>query len=618
VDITCKGKVSIRTYAFSGQVPGEVCRTKGFAERGFVFLWEYPGPKRPMPADRRRRPLILVIEDDPIARNILASIFRDEGFDVLEEKDGERGLRSALQNLPDLICLDIVLPTLSGYEVCRSIRQAPGGFDVPILMVSALSKREDIIKGLKSGATDYIPKPFSPVEVLARVKVNLQRRMVIKDLMERTEQLKLAWGTLETTTSSLDLKQVLLTLVTRIAHALNGERCSIIAVETGWDGEFDAPRGRLLVSHDSPGAGEIIIDLTKYPEILKAFRTGDVVVVNDVQTDPLVEPFRDVLSPLGIRSILAVPLAFRGEIIGAMLLRTVRRQSEFSKEEITISKIIAAAGTNAIRNATLFTHLEKKNLQLEKAIDDLKKANLDLENLNRTKSDFVSMVSHELRTPLTSIIGFSELLAEDQIGELTEDQQEYIKQILRKGKDLLALINDLLDTSHLESGKLTVRFREVNLEEIIQTVRSSTRHVTEVPPVINVSLPDDLTPFEADPDKLTQILTNLVSNALKFSKPGSPVDITARVLKGRRETDVGDLIQISVADHGIGIPENLKQKIFEQFFQIETGTSRKYRGAGLGLYICKSFVEMHGGKIWVESIPEKGSIFHFTIPVTQG
>jgi len=571
-----------------------------------------------MAVDRRKKPLILVIEDDPISRNILTSIFRDEGYDTLEEKDGGQGLRTALQKCPDLVCLDIILPTLSGYEICRSIRQAPGGGDIPILMISSLTKRADILKGLKSGATDYIVKPFSPIEVIARARVNLQRRMVLQDLMERTEQLRLAWETLETTTSSLDLKQVLLTLVTKVAHALNGERCSIISVETDWDQESSIPRGRLLVSHDSPGVGELTLDLKKYPEILKAFRTGEVVIVNDVQTDPLVEPFKDVLSPLGIRSILAVPLAFRGEIIGAMLLRTTRRKEEFSEDEITMAKIIAAASTNAIRNAALFTNLEKKNLQLEKAIEDLKKANLELENLNRTKSDFVSMVSHELRTPLTSIIGFSELLAEAQVGKLTEEQEEYIQQILRKGKDLLSLINDLLDTSQLESGRLIIRFREINLEQILQTVRSSTRHVTETPPIINAALPDDLIPFEADPDKLTQVLTNLVSNALKFSPPGSPVDITAKVIKGRRETDAADLIQVSVADQGIGIPENLKQKIFDQFFQIETGTSRKYRGAGLGLYICKSFVEMHGGKIWVESVPENGSTFHFTIPIRQG
>ena len=108
-----------------------------------------------------------------------------------------------------------------------------------------------------------------------------------------------------------------------------------------------------------------------------------------------------------------------------------------------------------------------------------------------------------------------------------------------------------------------------------------------------------------------------MTNALKFSEAGSPVDIAAKVIRGRREADTGDLVQISVTDHGIGIPDNLRHKIFEQFFQIETGSSRSYQGAGLGLYICKSFVELHGGKIWVESAPGKGSTFHFTVPIKQ-
>jgi signal transduction histidine kinase len=227
------------------------------------------------------------------------------------------------------------------------------------------------------------------------------------------------------------------------------------------------------------------------------------------------------------------------------------------------------------------------------------------------------MVSHELRTPLTSIIGFSELLAEAHVGELTTEQDEYIRQILRKGKDLLTLINDLLDTGHLESGKLAIRYREVDLEDVIQSVLSTTRHVTEVTPVIKVAIPGDLPAFEGDPEKITQVLVNLVTNALKFSPPASPVTISAGLLEGRRETDHGKLIKISVTDQGIGIPEDEKLRIFEQFFQVQSGTSRSYRGAGLGLYICRSFVELHDGKIWVESEEGKGSTFNFTLPVKQ-
>jgi signal transduction histidine kinase/DNA-binding response OmpR family regulator len=570
-----------------------------------------------MATEYSKAPRILIIEDDPVSRNILKNIFVNEGYQVLEEGDGTKGLETALSVLPDLICLDIILPGLSGYEVCRSIRADDAGADIPILMITALTKREDIVKGLRTGATDYLTKPFSQVEVLARVKVNLQQRVALRDLLERTGQFALACDVLETTTSSLDLKQVLFSLVTKTAELLDGDRCSIIAVEGSWGDDSQIPKGRLLVSHDDPNVAELSIDLVKYPEILKSFRTGDVVVVEDVFTDPLMEDVKEALTGMPFRSVMSVPLAFRGEILGAMLLRTTRTETGFNEEEITMTRIIAAAGSNALRNASLYSRIENKNQQLESMNEDLQKANEELAALSQARSDFVSMVSHELRTPLTSIIGFSELLAEAHVGELTSEQDEYIRQILRKGKDLLTLINDLLDTGQLESGKLAIRYRDVDLEDVIQSVLSTTRHVTEVTPVIKVAIPDDLPAFDGDPEKITQVLVNLVTNALKFSPPASPVNITAGLLEGRRETDHSKLIKISVTDQGIGIPEDEKLRIFEQFFQVQSGASRSYKGAGLGLYICRSFVELHSGKIWVESEEGKGSTFNFTLPVKQ-
>ncbi|MDF1535093.1 MAG: ATP-binding protein [bacterium] len=570
-----------------------------------------------MAAEYSPPPRILIIEDDAVSRNILKNIFLNEGYQVLEEADGTKGLATALTEHPDLICLDIILPGLSGYEVCRSIRSDETCSGIPILMVTALNKREDIVKGLRTGATDYLTKPFSPVEVLARVKVNLQQKIALRDLLQKTGQFALACEILETTTSSLDLKQVLFILVTKTAQFLNGDRCSIIAVEGSWGDDQRLPKGRLLVSHDDPNVSELVIDLLKYPEILKSFRTGELVVVEDVFSDPLMEEVKESLAGMPFRSVMSVPLTFRGEILGAMLLRTTRTECGFTGDEITMTRIIAAAGTNALRNASLYSRIEKKNERLEKLNEELKRANEELEALSKARSDFVSMVSHELRTPLTSIIGFSELLAEAHVGELTREQDEYIRQILRKGKDLLTLINDLLDTGHLESGKVALRYREVDLDDVIQSVLSSTRHVTEVTPIIKVQIPEDIPPFDGDPEKITQILVNLVTNALKFSPPASPVVISAGLLEGRRETDRGLFLKISVTDKGIGIPEEERQRVFEQFFQVQSGTSRSYRGAGLGLYICRSFVELHGGKIWVDSEVGKGSTFSFTIPVRQ-
>jgi signal transduction histidine kinase/DNA-binding response OmpR family regulator len=565
----------------------------------------------------RKPPTILIIEDDPVSSNLLKNIFRNEGYVIREATDGIKGLETALIDPPDLICLDIILPGLSGYEVCRSIKQDAAGANIPILMITSLTKREDIVKGLKSGATDYITKPFSPVEVLARVKVNLDHRFAIKELLDRSGRFELACDVLETTTSSLDLKQVLFHLVSKTAEFLDGDRCSIISVEGSWGNDEDLPTGRLLVSHEDPNIPELSIDLVKYPEILKSFRTGEVVVVEDVLSDPLMKDVKDNMTDLPFRSVMALPLAFRGEILGAMLLRATREETGFTGDEIIMARIIAGASTNALRNAALYERIAKKNEALERMNEELSIANQELENLSQAKSDFVSMVSHELRTPLTSIIGFSELLAEAHIGELTNEQEEYIRQILRKGKDLLSLINDLLDTGRLESGKLALRYREVDLEDVILSVRSSTRHVTENLPTINTHIPADLPAFEGDAAKITQVLTNLVTNALKFSPPGSPVDIIASKILGRRESDRGNLIQISVKDRGIGIPEEERQRIFDQFIQVQQGSSRSFQGAGLGLYICRSFVELHGGKIWVESTVGEGSTFHFTLPIKQ-
>ncbi len=571
----------------------------------------------PVPALDKRSPRILLIEDDPVSSNLLKNIFRNEGYEVTETKDGVKGLEAALIDPPDLICLDVVLPGLSGYEVCRTIRQDENGALIPILMITSLTKREDIVKGLKSGANDYITKPFSPMEVMARVKVNLENRFATRELLERSGRFELACEVLEATTSSLDLKQVLFQLVSKTASFLKGERCSIIAVEGTWGEEDHIPTGRLLVSHEDPNIPELSIDLGKYPEILKSFRTGEVVVVRDVLSDPLMEEVREAISGLPFRSVMALPLAFRGEILGAMLLRATREEEGFSEEEILMARIIAGASTNALRNASLYSRILKKNEVLEKVNEELSLANLELENLSNAKTEFVSMVSHEFRTPLTSIIGFSELLAEAHLGELNSEQEEYIRQIHRKGKQLLALINDLLDTGRLESGKIALRFKVVDLEDVLLSVRSSTRHVTESLPVINTHIPADLPPFEGDPDKITQILTNLVTNALKFSPAGSPVDITARKIRGRRESDAGDLIQISVKDRGIGIPEDYRTKVFDQFVQVQQGSSRTFKGAGLGLFICRSFVELHGGKIWVDSTIGEGSTFHFTLPIRQ-
>jgi signal transduction histidine kinase len=561
-------------------------------------------------------PLVLIVEDDPISRKILSGIISGEGYAVREASDGAEGLELIRKEGPDLVLLDIILPRLSGYEVCQALRRDPAFSSLPILMVTSLERKEDIVKGLKSGATDYITKPYHPVELLARVQVHLDRKRLFDRLDLQTRHIQLAYEVLEATTSSLDLRQVLFLLVQRSAGALGSDRVSIIALENG-SGQGPS-RGRVLVSHEDPNLSELVLDLAKYPELVKAYRTGKTVQVDDIACDPLMESHRETIAPLGFRSLLAIPLAYRGEVLGALLLRSSRHGSTYTPDDMAVARIIASASANALKNASLFTALEAKTAGIEKANEQLLAVNSELARLHQVKNEFLSMVSHELRTPLTTIIGFSELLQEEQVGALTQKQKEFAHQIFLKGKALLAMINDLLETDRIESGKLVARHRPVKVREMLAGALQANRYVSTTPRDFILDVEPSLPEVEADPEKVGQVLANLIGNAAKFSPPHSTITLSARRLQGRRDTDKGDFVRITVSDTGLGIPPEHHQRVFEQFYQVEQGASRSHGGTGLGLHIAKAMVELHRGRIWVESEAGKGSHFHFTLPVKQG
>jgi PAS domain S-box-containing protein len=234
-----------------------------------------------------------------------------------------------------------------------------------------------------------------------------------------------------------------------------------------------------------------------------------------------------------------------------------------------------------------------------------------IKQANALKDQFLANMSHELRTPLNSIIGFADLLKEQVFGPLNEKQLQYAQNILESGEHLLSLINDILDLSKVETGMLEVNLEQVNLEEMlrwsltIQNERAKRHNIS-----MNLEVDEGIGTIMTDPTRLKQILLNLVSNAVKFTSDGGSVTVRAKKLDGE--------IQISVSDTGIGIPKEQRERIFEPFVQLDSSLSRRYEGTGLGLALTKRLVELLGGRIWVESEPDKGSTFHFTIPLDTG
>jgi GAF domain-containing protein len=296
---------------------------------------------------------------------------------------------------------------------------------------------------------------------------------------------------------------------------------------------------------------------------------------------------------LGVRTAVFVPVGRdRGDAGRIVLGRRVVRP--FTKQQIDLVEIFADQAAIAIANARLFNEIQDKSRQLEVA--------------SRHKSEFLANMSHELRTPLNAIIGFSEVLIQGLFGDVNEKQREYLQDVIGSGQHLLSLINDILDLSKIEAGRMelelsTFSFRDALASGVtIVRERASRHNIT-----LSVVVSDELGQVEADERKVKQIFYNLLSNAVKFTPDGGRVDVSVR-------RDNGE-VRVDVRDTGIGIAQPDQVRIFEEFQQV--GRERSREGTGLGLTLTKRFVELHGGRIWLESESGKGSTFAFTLPLRQ-
>ncbi len=288
----------------------------------------------------------------------------------------------------------------------------------------------------------------------------------------------------------------------------------------------------------------------------------------------------------------ALPLVARGRTVGLLVVDN-RGSRKPIAPNLEILRMFAADAAVAIENARLFQEIREKGRQLEIA--------------SKHKSQFLANMSHELRTPLNAILGYTELILDSIYGEVADKVRDVMERIEKSGRHLLGLINDVLDLSKIEAGQLTLALTDYSLKDVVQTVITAVEALAaEKKLALKVAVSIDLPPGRGDERRLTQVLLNLVGNAIKFTEAGE-VRVQATASDGA--------FLVSVADTGPGIAEADQQKIFEEFQQADSSSTRRKGGTGLGLSIAKRIIELHGGRIWVESSPGQGSTFCFTLPV---
>ena len=414
-------------------------------------------------------------------------------------------------------------------------------------------------------------------ELLEQRISGLERRIAYLERIVKVSQI------LNSTLSLEPLLRIIIQSATELTHT---EACSIMLLDKR-TGELHFTHS---VGHGADGLRDVSVPV-RNSIAGWIVRKGKPLLIRDAKNDPRWHDHIDETIDFDTRSILGVPLKVKDQIIGVMELLNKLGDRGFGQDDIQIASTLAAQAAIAIENARL--------------LDELQRAYDELAELDRLKSDFVSLASHELRTPLSVILGYASFLSEEVTGEASEQLSVVLHSALR----LRSIIDDMVNLRHVDTGEIQLERDIFSMTDLISEVAREFDQLAQAKQqILRLDLPDDPLKIDADRQAIYLVVANLLSNAVKFTSPQGRIQVSAE----RKDEE----IWVSVMDTGIGIPERDYDRIFNRFFQVEPALTRRFEGMGLGLSIAKSMVELHKGRIWVDSVVGKGSRFNVVLPVS--
>ena len=566
---------------------------------------------------------VLLIDDSLTFREHLAALLREDGFAVEVAASGEEGLRSIALRRPAAVVVDGVLPGMDGAEVVRTLRLDAALRSLPCVLLTGSSDAQAELRALDSGADAFVRKDEDSALILARVRAVLR---------------KAADAAAGSQHSLLGAKRILAvddspTFLDQLAQALTAEGYDVILARSGEEAlEMLAVQAVdcVLLDRLMPGLGG-----TETCRLLKqdpATRDLPLIMLTALEDSAaMIEGLATGADDYVLKSDTFDVLKAR--------VRAQLRRKQFEDESRRMRAELARKELAESR-AELLTELEQRNRDLEAMVLELREhqreiaaKNLQLEQADRLKSEFLSNMSHELRTPLNAIIGFSDLLAGGIVGTLTPNQQNCINHVSNSGKHLLALINDILDLSKVEAGKMELHLEAVAAGEVLESALDIVREAAGKRQItLSFSAAEGIGDQLLDLRKFKQMVYNLLSNAVKFCNNGGSVRLSARVVDDAvlaagpcpgLPTRVlapppgpfHQWLEVVVSDDGGGIAAADLDVLFQAFRQVDSSMSRNHEGTGLGLSLVSRLASLHGGTVGVASAPGRGAHFALWLPL---
>ena len=425
--------------------------------------------------------------------------------------------------------------------------------------------------------------------------VAVQKANLFRQSEARSRQLAVLNTIGAAVSRSLNLEMVLNEAIEKMTEKLNFDASWIYILD---------PSGKELSLKAYKGLGEDVVQSIAKRNLsagvtAKIFETGERLVFEDFQNDPTYKHLsvRHKIASLGFASAAGFPIKANDEVIGVLHLAN-KTGRHFAHDEVQLIESIAQEIGVAAANARLFEQVNQKTAELGRM-------NQELQEANQAKDEFLSVMSHELRTPLNVITGYAEVLSQGILGEIQREQLHAVKTISYQSKELLRMINEILQVGSIEAGKVKANWQTVNIVDFLVELRSGYEILANKEISLNWDIPSTLPVVKTDGEKLKHVLQNLINNAIKFTENGS-VTVSARC--------ISKAIEFEVKDTGIGMPRDMLPSIFQMFRQLDSSNTRSYGGSGVGLYIVKKFIDLLGGKIEVDSALGEGSTFTVTLP----